>query len=76
MSPRLRPRRRPRKQSVDFSRLWWLLATEAALQVVCRHFPPPAGLYDLRSFYGATLDRLARLRARARVILARREVIV
>jgi hypothetical protein len=34
MSPKIGPRRRPRKRSHTYHRFWWWLAREAALRVI------------------------------------------
>ena len=67
---RLAPRSRPRNTSVDFSRLWWLLATEAAYQVWCSHNAVHWYSTPFRCSGHWTIARLARMREIARDILA------
>lgn len=69
MTPRIAPRSRPRKTSVDFSRLWWLVETEAALKVLFGIVPYVSPPRELRGYYARSLRAAARLRALARARL-------
>jgi hypothetical protein len=61
---------------VDFSRLWWLLATEAAMQVRNAQHPSSWRRFGTEVRSGWTHRELSRLRADARRTLAHEEVIV
>lgn len=69
MTPRLLPRSRPRKKSVDFSRLWWLLATEAAFQALSGPGMTFTDPERRRRWCALGARRLARVRETARAYL-------
>lgn len=76
MTPRLLPRSRPRQKSVDFSRLWWLLANEAAFQIRLR-YGRPQPIRHRYWFHGHLFsERMGLLRSQARRALQRWEVIL
>jgi hypothetical protein len=64
----VRARRRPRRQSVNFRRLWWVLTRQAALCILC----PDAGEFALRYALRRELARrdTARVRTVAGIVLA------
>ncbi len=62
---RVRARARPRIRSVDFSRLGWLLATEAAYRIVT-YYHPWRGEWDERRYYAQNFLRLGHMRRHAR----------
>ncbi len=73
---RVRARRRPRRSSVDFSRLGWLVATEAAFSVARSTDRAPHILYAPRWWPGWSPQLLGALRTWARSYLTHEEVIV
>ena len=73
---KLQPRKRPRKRSIAWSRLGWLIETEAAFQVITFHRVRYRLAYWQRATWGRSTHRLAQMRALARSILARQEVIL
>lgn len=72
----IRPRGRPRVKSADFSRLWWLVATEAAFQVHAAQVHPALRDGYRTTWAGDTYAGLAARRRNARLYLARKGVIV
>lgn len=73
---RVQRRSRPRHRSCDFSRLWWLVATEAAFQIVSYAEGWSISLWQRRQ-HGFDRPRvLFHLRRRARAFLRGRVVIV
>ena len=57
------PRKRPRRTSVNFRSLWWLLAREAAWQILCKrqgYTLPPYTRQSFATARGCAVSRLAK----------------
>jgi hypothetical protein len=66
--PSMRARQRPRKRSVNFRRLWWVVTREAALRILCPDLLPESYNVEVRRQLCTT--RLDRIRAVTGVLLA------
>jgi hypothetical protein len=62
-----KPRKRPRKNSVNFDTFWWLLAHEAAYRVLFNHVKPGGFERDARASLCSVPTDALRVRVRYRL---------